>query len=64
MKPYLMNAKEVQARLNVSRNTAYGIIRELNAELEEKGLRTIKGKVHSQYFEDRYFTSDPAKAAK
>lgn len=61
MKPYLMNAKEVQARLNVSRNTAYAIIRELNAELEEKGLRTIKGKVNSQYFEDRYFTSDADK---
>lgn len=63
MKPYLMTAKEVQSRLNVSRNTAYIIIRELNAELEAKGLRTIHGKVNSQYFEDRYFTSDPEKRA-
>lgn len=34
---------------------AYKVIRQLNAELEEKGVRTAQGKVSLQYLKERYF---------
>ena len=34
---------------------AYKVIRQLNAELEEKGVRTVQGKVSLQYLKERYF---------
>lgn len=57
MKPYLMGVHEVMERLGVSKCTAYNVIKELNEELEKKGLRTINGKVHSGYFEETFFAS-------
>lgn len=34
---------------------AYKVVRQLNAELEEKGVRTVQGKVSLQYLKERYF---------
>ena len=41
---------------------AYKIIRKLNAELEEKGIITVQGKVSKQYLIERYFSGAPGKA--
>ncbi|MGB6128197.1 MULTISPECIES: hypothetical protein [Psychrilyobacter] len=40
--------------LDISENTAYKIIRELNAELKEQGYKTICGRLHRKYFDKRY----------
>lgn len=50
----LINVKEVQEILGVPESTAYGIIRELNKELVDKGSRTIRGKVEKTYLQKRY----------
>ena len=43
----------------MSRSYAYRLIRQLNAELREKGYMTIAGRVNRQYFKERlYGTSD------
>ena len=41
---------------------AYKVIRQLNAELEEQGIRTISGKVSLQYLKERFFEA-PARSA-
>lgn len=51
----MLKSDEVARRLCISRTTAYGVINELNAELEAKGLKTRPGRVSKDYFEKRYF---------
>ena len=51
----MLTAKEVADRLGVSRTTAYTVIRELNAEMVERGCKVIPGRVSSESFEDAYF---------
>lgn len=59
MKNQFMRAEEVARELEVSRSYAYRLIRQLNAELREKGYMTIAGRVNRQYFQERlYGTSD------
>ena len=59
MKNQFMRAEEVARELEVSRSYAYRLIRQLNAELREKGYMTIAGRVNRQYFKERlYGTSD------
>ena len=59
MKNQLMRVEEVAQELEVSRSYAYRLIRQLNAELREKGYMTIAGRVNRQYFKERlYGTSD------
>ena len=41
----IVTAKDVMAALQVSESKAYGIIKQLNKELAEKGYITIPGKV-------------------
>ena len=50
MKNQFMRAEEVARELEVSRSYAYRLIRQLNAELREKGYMTIAGRVNRQYF--------------
>lgn len=50
-----IKALEVAERLQVSKTTAYEIIRRLNAELEKSGHRTVKGRVNEHYFNQVYF---------
>lgn len=54
-KPGSLRVADVCARLGVARGTAYAVIRELNAELEAKGYRTVRGRVSEGYFDRRYF---------
>ena len=59
MKNQFMRAEEVARELEVSRSYAYRLIKQLNAELREKGYITIAGRVNRQYFKERlYGTSD------
>lgn len=51
----MMKVDEVMERLGISKASAYQVIKELNAELEEKGLRTLPGRVSKGYFESVYF---------
>ena len=48
-----MRVDEVAEELGVSTSYAYKLIRKLNAELEEKGIITISGRVNKQYFTKR-----------
>ena len=48
-----MRVNDVAEELGVSASYAYKIIRKLNAELEEKGIITIAGRVNRQYFTER-----------
>lgn len=51
----MMKVEEVMERLSVSKASAYTVMKELNAELEQKGLRTIPGRVSKNYFDSVYF---------
>ena len=46
MKNQFMRVEEVAQELEVSRSYAYRLIRQLNAELHEKGYMTIAGRVN------------------
>lgn len=52
----MMKVNEVMERLSLSKASAYQVIKDLNAELEAKGLRTIPGRVSKRYFDSVYFT--------
>ena len=59
MKNQFLRAEEVARELEVSRSYAYRLIKQLNAELHEKGYMTIAGRVNRQFFKERlYSTSD------
>ena len=45
MKNQFMRAEEVARELEVSRSYAYRMIKQLNAELREKGYMTTAGRV-------------------
>lgn len=51
----MLKCDEVAERLGISRTSAYEVIKQLNAELAEKGLITRAGRVSEAYFELRYF---------
>lgn len=55
METRLISAGEVAARLGTSKGYAYRVIRRLNAELEERGILVVQGKVSADYFERRFF---------
>ena len=51
-----ISAKEVAKELEVSDSYAYRLIRQLNAELEQKGfVAVVKGKISRKYFEERVY---------
>ena len=49
------DAKDISGLLNVSKSSAYRIIKQLNTELDDKGYITIRGKVNKQYFERKLY---------
>ncbi|WP_182050340.1 ICEBs1 excisionase [Changpingibacter yushuensis] len=51
----LLGAAEVADRLGVCRTKAYGIIRDLNGEMQRRGCRVIAGRVSNEIFEEAYF---------
>ena len=54
IKKYFYNAKDIMKILEVSLSQAYKVIRELNEELKQKGIRVQRGKVVIEYFNERY----------
>ena len=48
-------AKDLQELLGVSESKAYQDIRIMNAELQEKGFLTVRGKVPAAYVKERFF---------
>lgn len=50
-----LNANDVAAVMECSKSRAYEIIRNLNAELEEKHYITIHGKINAKYFNERIY---------
>ncbi len=48
-----MRVRDVAEELGVSESYAYKIIRQLNKELEKKGIITISGRVSRKYFTER-----------
>ncbi len=54
-KPTLLNAKQVAERLDVSKSTAYNIIKELNREMQESGCKVIQGRVCNDKLEEAFF---------
>jgi len=50
-----VRADEIAKDLEVSRTQAYRIIREMNAELREKGFMTVSGRVSRQFYEERFY---------
>ena len=55
MKNQFMRAEEVAQELEVSRSYAYRLIKQLNAELREKGYMTIARRVNRQYLQERLY---------
>ncbi len=49
------NAKELGEVLGVSESMAYKFIRQMNAELAQKGYLTVRGKVPKAYADKRFF---------
>lgn len=53
--PIYYNAVDIAEMLNVSKATAYSIIRKLNEELNSKGYLTLQGKVAKVYFDEKWY---------
>lgn len=53
-----LDAKEVADILEVSRSTAYRIIKKLNDELSGNGYLTVAGKVSKKYFAERVYAGE------
>ena len=52
--PALMTVDEVMQAAGIGKNTAYQIIKKLNAELEAMGKLTFRGRVNRKFFEERF----------
>lgn len=51
----LIGADEIAQTLDVSRAFAYQVIRQLNAELKQRGYITIAGRVSRRFFSERFY---------
>ena len=48
-----MTVEEVAEELRVSKSKAYEIVRQLNAELKQKGYLTVAGRVNTRFFQKK-----------
>lgn len=55
MERQFIGAKEVAEILGISISGGYAIIRRLNADLNEKGFITVRGRVSRAYFEEKLY---------
>lgn len=46
--------KDIQKDTNLSKSKCYEVIRTINAHLEEKGIKSFKGKVLASAYRDYY----------
>lgn len=56
--PRMLTVKDIMERLAVSKSTAYTIMRDVNDDLEAKGLRTIPGRISQKHFDAMYFGTE------
>ena len=54
VKPLFVTSDDVMEMMQVKRNKAYEIIRDINKELKEKGHRTVQGRCPRSYFMKAY----------
>lgn len=54
-KGLFVNAEEMSEALGISKQYAYKLMREMNAELKQKGFLTIPGRVSRRYFEEKFY---------
>ena len=57
MEKNFMTVDDVAKELQVSKSKAYKIVRQLNKELEAKGIITVAGRVCTSYFEKKVMYS-------
>lgn len=50
-----LSADDVANVMECSKSRAYGVIRQLNEELKERGFVVIHGKVNAKYFNERVY---------
>lgn len=55
MEQLFYTSDDIAQMLGVSKSKAYAIIRSLNAELKEKGLLVLHGKVSKKYFAEKLY---------
>ena len=54
-KNLFIRVDEMVKELQISKPYAYKLMREMNEELQKKGLMTISGRVSRQYFEEKFY---------
>ena len=55
MSKKFLNASDICELMQVSRSTAYRIMKTLNDELDKKGKITVAGKIPAKYFFERVY---------
>lgn len=50
-----VRANDIAQDLDVSIPYAYKLIREMNAELKEKGYMTVAGRISRQFYEEKFY---------
>jgi prophage antirepressor-like protein len=50
-----LSAQEVASILGMSKSYGYTIIRDMNDELKKRGCITIRGKIPTKFFEEKFF---------
>lgn len=50
-----LNADDVANMMNISKSTAYRMIKHLNDELHKQGKIIIHGKISRRYFEEKVY---------
>lgn len=50
-----LTADDVAAMMNISKSTAYRVIKQCNDELHKQGFLTIHGKISKRFFEEKVY---------
>lgn len=51
----LLTVKDIQEILDVSKSTAYRLIKEMNTNLKKQNKIIIPGKISKKYFEEKFY---------
>lgn len=55
MEKQFYTAQDLKNLLMVSESKAYGLIRQMNDELQDQGFLTVRGRIPVAYVEKRFF---------
>ena len=58
MDKLFLDLKEVARLLELSQRQVYGVIREMNKGLGDKGFLTLRGRINKQYFMEQIYKSE------